>query len=99
MRKADKIFNELMDIESRKGTVWDDRNRDKGYKDHRNALRTIQKKVDNDSPIIASKKFFPQIKYVTKQWKMEERLRANTLILKELNKIQRSRVLLMNLNC
>lgn len=92
MKKANRLFKELMDIESHKGTVWDDRNRDLGYKDHRSALKKAQKKVDDASPIMRSQKFFPQVKYIAKQWKMEERIRANILLLKQLNKIQRSRV-------
>jgi predicted ABC-class ATPase len=81
-----------MYIERQKGTVWDYRKRDLSYIDHRNAMKKIKKKVDNDCPVISSRKFFPQMKYIAKQWKMEERIRGNLLILRELNKIQRSRV-------
>lgn len=93
MSKADRIVQELMYIENKKGTVWDDRKRDLSYIDHRNALKKIKKKVDNDCPVVSAKKFFPQMKYIAKQWQMEERIRGNILILRELNKIQRSRVI------
>ena len=96
MKKSDKIFEELMQIESKKGTVWDDRKRDLDYIDHKNNLRKIRKKVDNNCPFMASNKFFNRAKYLMKQFTMEERISANMTIVKALNKIQRSRVKIEN---
>lgn len=81
-----------MEIESHKRTVWDDRNRDRGYKAHLKGLQSVQKKVDNDSPLIASTDFFEPMKYYAQQTKIEQRLNSNILILKKLNAIQRTKV-------
>lgn len=92
MKKSNRLFNELMEIESHKRTVWDDRNRDLGYKAHRKSLQNVQKKVDNDSPLIAAVDFFQPMKYTALQSKVEQRITSNFMILKKLNAIQRTKV-------
>lgn len=87
-----------MEIESHKRTVWDDRKRDLGYKAHRKSLQHVQKKVDNDSPLIASIEFFQPMKYTAQQSKVEQRINSNILILKKLNEIQRTKVRFKFLN-
>ena len=92
MEKSNRLFNELMQIESHKRTVWDDRNRDLGYKAHLKSLQCVQKKVDNDSPLIAAVEFFQPMKYTAQQSKVKQRITSNYMILKNLNAIQRTRV-------
>lgn len=92
MKKSNRLFNELMEIEIHKRTVWDDRNRDLGYKAHRKSLQNVQKKVDNDSPLIAAVDFFQPMKYTALQSKVEQRITSNFMILKKLNAIQRTKV-------
>lgn len=92
MKKSNRLFRELMEIESKKRGVWDERKSNLGYRDHLKAIESAEKKVDDNSPLIRSMNFFKQSKYTTQQRQIEQRINANVDIVIKLNKLLRKKV-------
>ncbi|CRK94696.1 CLUMA_CG008196, isoform A [Clunio marinus] len=89
-KKIRRILRKL-NKEKQSRNVFDDARNDLAYRQHVKMVQNIEKKVDNDPPIISPIVFFPKHKFKSSQTEMEFRMRRNMNLVNAFNRIHRGR--------